>query len=84
MQDVLPLKLANFPLTQIEHCDSPANAENLPLMQSMQAKSDVAAGSVLYLPDSHSEQAEDSTPVAASLRYFPGEHSAQEAEAAEE
>ena len=71
-------------MEQIEQVDSraaPVAVEYFPLMQSMQDADD---DSVLYFPEVQSEQAEASTPVAASVRYFPEEHSAQEAEAAEE
>ena len=84
VQDVLPLELTNFPLPQIKQVDSrvaPVDSEYLPSMQSMQDADD---DSVLYFPEVQSEQAEASTPVAASVRYFPEEHSAQEAEAEEE
>jgi len=45
---------------------------------------DVAPVEDENVPATQEEQAEDSAPVAESVRYFPAAHSAQEADAAEE
>ena len=52
--------------------------------QSEQKSMDVAAVPEKNFPAAHEEQAEDSTPVAESVRYFPAVHSVQAGEDAEE
>ena len=56
----------------------------MPRPQSKQVELDVAAVADENVPARQEEQADDSTPVAESVRNFPAVHSVQKADAAEE
>ena len=56
----------------------------LPEPHTSQVVDDAAPVEDEKVPATQKEQAEDSTPVAESVRYFPEAHSVQEADAAEE
>ena len=61
--------------------DAAPGGEKVPVPQSEHV---VAPVEDENLPASQEEQAEDSTPVAESVRYFPAAHLVQEADAVEE
>ena len=56
---------------------APTTALAEPAAQSLQVEIDVAAVADENVPAGQKEQAEDSSPVAASVRYFPEAHSMQ-------
>ena len=73
----------SFPASHSVQAEEDAE-ENEPRPQSKQVELDVAAVADENVPARQEEQAEYSSPVAASVRYFPEAQSVQEADAAEE
>jgi len=79
-----PLSAMYLPAEQEAQKEEPSMELYLPESHTTQVVDDAAPVEDENVPATQEEQAENSTPVAESVRYFPAAHSVQEADAAEE